>query len=121
VFHLFLCKVLTTYGNSYVRVLMLQSRGRNANNGNNSLAIPNKHQIKFMCANNVFSGSRPKSKAIQILCMVCVGKRPGALLALTKMLHNRLRLSDDGMQQTSLINDGKHMEDSDMWTAPSPG
>jgi len=53
--------------------------------------------------------------------MVCVGKRPGALLALTKMLHNRLRLSDDGMQQTSLINDGKHMEDSDMWTAPSPG
>lgn len=62
----FLCKDLIAYGNSHVRVIMLQSSGRNANNDNNSLAVPNKHQIKFMCANNVFSGSQPKSKAIHI-------------------------------------------------------
>lgn len=68
-----------------------------------------------------FQGHGPSQRPFTFLCMVYDGERPGALLALTKMLHNRSRSSGDGMQQTSqLINDGKHMQGSDMGTAPGP-
>lgn len=73
--------------------------------------------VPTMC----FQGHGPSQRPFAFLRMVYVGERPGAFSALTKMLHNRSRLSGDCMQQTSqLINDGKHMHGSDMWTAPGP-
>lgn len=71
--------------------------------------------IKFVCANNVFSVSQPKFIHIPAhgLCWRALSKK--------KMLHNHLRLSGDCMQQTSkLINDGKHMYASDMCIASGP-
>lgn len=66
-----------------------------------------------------FQGHGPSQRPFAFLRVVYVGEPPRALPALTKMLHNHLRLSGDCMQQTSqLINDGKHMHSSDMWTAP---
>lgn len=68
-----------------------------------------------------FQGHGPSQRPFAFLRVVYVGEPPRALPALTKMLHNHLRLSGDCMQQTSqLINDGKHMHGSDMWTAPGP-